>query len=437
MYASSIQLITEPRPGPAPKLQAVAPAAHPATRPPRKCQFASEGQRMSLTIVHSAAELAAHLTAWDELAANTIEPNVFYESWMLLPALAAFGAEAQLSFVLVYATGPSNEGSKPVLCGFFPLQRHARFRGLPVSYTSLWKYKYCVLCTPLLRPEYAGDCLAAFFGWLGRAPETGALLKLAYVTGDGLFQQLLTDYFNRARTLLSVEERFNRALLERMGVGAAASEAYINAALSGKRRKELRRQEKLLREQGQLEFVSFLADAPMDTEADTEVWLEQFLQLEAQGWKGAEGSALASAQASREYFLQIARAAAKRGQLMFLALRLDGQPIAMKCNLLSGAGAFAFKIAFDEAFASYSPGAQLELENIRRVHESTDMAPLEWMDSCATSKHFMINRLWLSRRTMQTMLVATGKGGGSFLVSVAPLLRWVKRKFFAHLPAQS
>jgi CelD/BcsL family acetyltransferase involved in cellulose biosynthesis len=431
MLASSTQFIPEPclaSPGSGRPILKSTNA--PATHPPRKCQFTREGQRMSLTIIHSAEELAAHVTAWDDLAANTIEPNVFYEAWMLLPALAAFGREAQLSFVLVYATGPSNEGSKPVLCGFFPLQIHASYRGLPVGYTSLWKYKYCVLCTPLLRPEYASDCLTAFFDWLGRAPETGALLRMEYVAGDGLFLQLLTDYFNQSRNLLAVEEQLNRALLERAGTGSAASEAYINAALSGKRRKELRRQEKLMREQGELEFIALPTNVP----TNTEIWLEQFLQLEAQGWKGVEGSALASAEASREYFLQIARAAAERGQLMFLALHLDGKPIAMKCNLLSGTGSFAFKIAFDEAYANYSPGTQLELENIRRVHETTDLA---WMDSCATSKHFMINRLWLSRRTLKTILVATGKGGGNFLVSIAPLLRWVKRKFFDRVPAQS
>jgi CelD/BcsL family acetyltransferase involved in cellulose biosynthesis len=434
MFASSTQFVAEPRVGPPRTIRpVVTDTTEPATRPPRKRQFAPEGQQMSLTIVHSAAELTAHLPAWDNLAANTIEPNVFYESWMLLPALAAFGPEAQLSFVLIYTTGPSNEGSKPVLCGFFPLQMHARFRGLPVSYTSLWKYKYCVLCTPLLRPEYAGDCLAAFFDWLEHTPGTGALLKMESVAGDGLFQQLLTDYFNQSRNLLTVEERLNRALLERAGTGSAASEAYINAALSGKRRKELRRQEKLMREQGPLEFVELLASSPIETE----VWLEQFLQLEAQGWKGAEGSAIASTPAYKEFFLEIAHGAAARGQLMFLALHLNGKPIAMKCNLLSSAGSFAFKIAFDEAYANYSPGTQLELENIRRVHESTELAQLEWMDSCATAKHFMINRLWLSRRTIKTMLAATGKSGGNFLVSVAPLLRWAKRKFFDQTPAQS
>ena len=381
---------------------------------------------MSLTVVQSAAELAQHLAAWEDLAANTCESNVFYEPWMLLPALEAFGADAQLRFVLVYTTGPSNEGSKPVLCGFFPLELHGRYKGLPIKYTSLWKYnKYCVLCTPLIRPEFATDCLVTFFNWLAQAHDTGAMLKLEFVSGEGPFNQLLIDYFNESGNLLAVEARSNRALLQRCGDGLAAAESYINTALSGKRRKELRRQEKLLREQGRLEYLE-LTDS-----SEAERWFEQFLQLEAQGWKGKEGSALAANAAAREFFLQTVRAAFARDQLMMLALCLNGQPIAMKCNLLTGPGAFAFKIAFDENFAAYSPGVHLELENIRRTHTATNLA---WMDSCATAKHFMINRLWLERRALKTLLAATGKRGGNLLIAFTQLLLWLKRISLKALP---
>ena len=71
---------------------------------------------------------------------------------------------------------------------------------------------------------------SAFFGWLGRASETGALLKLEHIAGDGPFQQLLTDYFNQSRNLLITEERINRALLERAGSGTAASETYTQVS---------------------------------------------------------------------------------------------------------------------------------------------------------------------------------------------------------------
>ena len=111
-------------------------------------------------------------------------------------------------------------------------------------------------------------------------------------------------------------------------------------------------------------------------------------------------------------------------RLMMLAARLDGQTIAEKCNFLAGAGAFAFKIAFDEAHAQSSPGVLLEIENIRRSHLSVG---LEWMDSCSVADNF-INSLWLDRRTISTTLVATGRGPGGFLVSTLPLLRWLNRK---------
>jgi hypothetical protein len=50
------------------------------------------------------------------------------------------------------------------------------------------------------------------------------------------------------------------------------------------------------------------------------------------------------------------------------------------------------------------------------------------MDSCAVADHFMINRLWTSRRNIQTILASTGKPGADFLISVLPLLRWFRRK---------
>jgi hypothetical protein len=110
---------------------------------------------------------------------------------------------------------------------------------------------------------------------------------------------------------------------------------------------------------------------------------------------------------------------------MMIALKLNDKPIAMKCNFLTRYGAFAFKIAFNEEFARYSPGVLLELEN---MHQINLMPEIEWMDSCAISEHFMINRLWTGRRTIETLVCSTGKGAADFLVSALPLIRWFKRK---------
>jgi hypothetical protein len=108
---------------------------------------------------------------------------------------------------------------------------------------------------------------------------------------------------------------------------------------------------------------------------------------------------------------------------MMLALRLNQRPIAMKCNFLTADGGYAFKIAFDENYRRFSPGVLLELENIRKLHSNSS---IRWMDSCATPDHFMINRLWLDRKPMCTLLVSTRHIIGDFIVDIVPMLKRFK-----------
>jgi hypothetical protein len=53
--------------------------------------------------------------------------------------------------------------------------------------------------------------------------------------------------------------------------------------------------------------------------------------------------------------------------------------------------------------------------------------PVQWMDSCASADHFMINRLWDGRRLIRTKYIAPGRPPGSLLVALMPLARWFKR----------
>ena len=69
---------------------------------------------MRITVLDHPATLAGHMAAWNDLAAAALEPNVFYEPWMLLPAIDSFGRGKELRFVLVYADQPD---AAPLLCG--------------------------------------------------------------------------------------------------------------------------------------------------------------------------------------------------------------------------------------------------------------------------------------------------------------------------------
>ena len=96
--------------------------------------------------------------------------------------------------------------------------------------------------------------------------------------------------------------------------------AYLEAALSAKKCKELRRQHSRLSELGELRF-----DRRTDGEG-LSGWIESFLALAHSGWQGAGAAALASQRATQNLFRDALAGAAARDKLERLTLSLDGQP---------------------------------------------------------------------------------------------------------------
>jgi hypothetical protein len=345
---------------------------------------------------------------------------------MLMPAIDAYGGGKRLQFVLILTPDPAGRGRPPLLCGLFPLEVHGYYNGLgkklPFKSLSLWRHPRCYLCTPLINAANARDCLSVFFDWLNSGTHGCSLMEFGHVSGDGPFARLLIDYFYQNERLTCVTDCYTRALFS---PGADAAQD-VRDAVSPKHRRIFRSQVNRLAKQGGLEYST------LEREDDLASWIQQFLELEASGWKGREGSAFACSEADRAFFTRVVTEAFRRGRLMMLALHLNGRPIASKCNFLSGPGAFAFRIGFDEEYARFSPGALLELENIRQLHGRPDIS---WMDSCADPDNALLNRLWLQRRTIPTFVVGAGRSPGDLVVSAIPMLRWLNRKLLLRGPA--
>ena len=367
-----------------------------------------------IVVVRSIDELVEHRAELDQLTADSAETNVFYESILAEPAVRSFGAGRRLELVLVYRSDPGAPQWPARLCGFFPFERPTSYWGLPVATLVSFQHMHCFLCTPLVRRDDAERTVAAALDWL--IGESGAtLVELRSIAAEGVVHQLLVEQLHARRRTLWVRDWSTRAFFK----PAEDAESYLRRAISGLALKEVRRKEKRLGEQGRLRWRE------LEPGEDAAPWLRAFVELEASGWKGRERSALACSESEQEFFVNAATAAHDLGQLMVLGLFLDDRPLALKCNFLSGDGGFAFKIAFDEAYRAFSPGFLLEIENVRRLHRRPD---IRWMDSCADAEHAMINRLWPARRTMATVLFATGPAPGDLLVSLMPLLRWGHRK---------
>jgi hypothetical protein len=87
-----------------------------------------------------------------------------------------------------------------------------------------------------------------------------------------------------------------------------------------------------------------------------------------------------------------------------LALKLDGKAIAMLATFLAPPGAYSFKTTFDEAYARFSPGLLLQLENL----DLLTRPGIEWADSCAVEGHSMIERIWREKRRLVSRNIAIG-----------------------------
>jgi Acetyltransferase (GNAT) domain len=369
---------------------------------------------MRVVAVRTADALQTHCAELEDLAAAAMEPNVFYEPWVLLPAIHAFGGGRDLWFVLVY--GGAEPGAPPGLCGFFPFERGRRFGGMPVTVFRAWKYgtAYCGLCTPLLRAGSGAEVMAALYAWARESPDGPSLIEWQRFVGDGPVSGLLTRGPGYAGQRSAELEIRTRPLLCRR----ADAEEFMRLGYSARHLSTNRRKERRLAEQGGLEFRELAASD------DVSAWCREFIELESAGWKQGQPGVVGASEASRQFFAAVVTRGWTRGRVMILELRLDGALIGSICNLLAAPGSFLYKVAFDERFGRYSPGELMQQENIRRVHARPDIL---WMDSLAEPSFTHIYR-WLDQRTIRSAVVSTGRPGGELAMTLLPAARWIKSR---------
>jgi CelD/BcsL family acetyltransferase involved in cellulose biosynthesis len=373
------------------------------------------GNKTSVVVVRDLAKLARFIPAWEELASVALEPNVFYEHWMLLPALLAFGAGEEILFVIVLIHDDDADGQTPTkLGGIFPLQRKRHYKQLPAATFRLWRHLHCYLATPLIRADAAHECLVEFFRWLRTHEEGSRVVEFWGIHGGGRFHRALIDVCNELNLMSWASESHTRALLRKDHHVDARGEPEMSTEL----RRTLRRKERRLRERGPVEHLLLRPDD------DVECWIEEFLRLEASGWKGVRGSALACTEAGRDFFTRVATSAFRRGRLLMSRLAFEGNAIACGCGFTAGEGSFAFKTAYDEAFARFSPGVMLEVDKLRQFHA---LPGVHWMDSCTAPDNFIIHRLWRDRITIQSLAIGSGSWS-ELVISAVPMLRWLSRR---------
>lgn len=314
---------------------------------------------------------------WQALADAAVQPNSFAEPWFVEASVACFAPEGGVHLLAV-----RRGGWLIGVAAFAPASRYGR---LPLRHVQNWRHHNHFFGPPLIRRGEEIPFWLAVLSVLDKASWASGFLHVTGLVENGPVHRALDEAAKmRGRTCRIVHRR-RRPMLE----SRLSPEDYLNRNVSAKRRSEYRRLRKRLDELGKVD-VRELRSAE-----EVEAWSSEFLELEAAGWKGKAGSAMAAEPATERFFRQVVADAFAAGRLRFLRLDLDARPLAMLTTLLAPPGAFGFKSAFDEKHARFAPGILLQIENLHSL-ESPD---IRWTDSCAREDH-PVASLWSEWRSL-------------------------------------
>jgi CelD/BcsL family acetyltransferase involved in cellulose biosynthesis len=139
-----------------------------------------------------------------------------------------------------------------------------------------------------------------------------------------------------------------------------------------------------------------------ETEANPEA-LKQFYELEASGWKGREGSAIACNAQTVRFYNEIAAAASAAGYFCLYRLQKDATPLAGHFGLRYRGKYFSPKVAFNEEYAQFAPGHLIMQFIFRDCFEHRDAEiditgpPADWKSKWCAEAHPMSDYLVFQR----------------------------------------
>jgi len=333
--------------------------------------------------------LAVPVGAWSSLYSRAIEPNVFYSPEWALAVTKHVPGDHDIKVLLAW-----DSPAKKKLLGFLPVTSTWRALKLPLPVLVTW-HGYAPLATPLLDKDFAVEAAGGLFE---AAKSAGAqALLISILANEGPAAEALRTALAKQGQKPRVLHREERALLD----AKLDAEAMLHDALGSKKLKELRRQRNRLADDGEVRFS--VSASPQQTEAA----LEEFMKLEAAGWKGKRGTALGAKEGLSRFIKEAARKLAPQGKFEVATLTRGADTIAAGLVVCHGERAYFFKTAYDERLSKSSPGVQLTLDLTKHLCADESVASV---DSTATADHPMINHIWKGRLALSETLIPLRAG---------------------------
>lgn len=352
---------------------------------------------------------------WTALVGRAVAGNVSMHP-AVVTAVAAAGADVR---ILLAWAGEGGEGRR--LLGVWVLAVGRLYRRLPTRTLVSPVHSKLILGGPVIDREAVEKVLRVMFDALARDRSMPGLLQLQELPGQGPIWEALRRVLRERRSAVAILRRLTRPMLS----SGADPEAYLRGALSQKRRAELRRCRRRLAEQGGLEVTSHRGTV------EVRQAFEEFLALEASGWKGRARTALAQRGATTlAMFRRIIEGLSRDGLVKIMALRLSGRAVAMEVTLRCGGVGHTWKSAYDESLRSFGPGLLLMEDMTRAMLADRDLRHVDMSNNRDSISLGGVGAFWPERHDVVDLLVDV-RARASLdvaLASLASRLRGVFRK---------
>jgi len=352
--------------------------------------------------VATGARLAEIQSEWRDLVARADVANVFMH-----PVLVSLGARYPNARCVTLLAWRDCGGHRQ-LAGLWAFNIGRAPRAvLPVSVLAAPPFAHAYLAAPVVDRDALDETLEAILDRIAGDPALPKIIALDGIRADSATMHALARVLEARSSKSRVLRRSIRPMLACKRDAAPAADKMLSAST----RKKLRQHRRRLAEKGALESKTITEPGAVGRA------VEDFLKLEAAGWKGRERSALLCNPPDATIAREMMGALAPHGEAWVHALTLDGRPVSMQIVLSAGSTAFTWKTAYDERLRDFSPGMLL-LEDYTAAFLADPR--IATVDSCAYDESsFMAG--WDGRAAMTELWFDARRGGSAAFAHVSRL----------------
>ncbi len=345
------------------------------------------------------------ISAWDDLERNAISSTPYLSRIFVEAAVAAQLGQREPIFIVV------EQDNQWIGMGIF--ESVTATRTIPVPHLRSWRTNHTYLDGMLIRREEGPSALHAFWEFIKHEVHPWYAVEFRQLAIDDPATKQIEQAATKADIDFKKGQVKSRASVD---LSSASVNNQESNGISKRRARSLRQGWNWLSKQGE---VSFRLQRNSNKVKQSAL---RFLELEAMGWKSKAGTALASHESERDFFLDLVERFARQDRVFFLELLIDETVIASVVHFAAGNVSYAFKLGWDPNLSRGCPGFQLKAQTLFQAQQL--LPHMKIIDSCACPGSF-IEHIWADRREIAPHIFLTSRVA-HIACSMLGSIKWIR-----------